>query len=287
MNTGSSSAPATIRLASSSSIPGLDYSTFLGGSSHEIGYGIAVDSAGNAYVTGLTQSPNFPTTAGAFDRTGAASNFLDAFVTKLNANGTALIYSTFLGGRQLRVGPRHRDRRGWQRLHRGQTKSSDFPTTGGAFDRTFNVDTCPRCGIDQYDAFVTKLNATGSALVYSTFLGGFDIDDALSIAVDGAGNAYVGGETGSSNFPVTAGAFDTTRNGEYDAFVTKLNAAGSALVYSTYLGGSLVDFVWNTQVDAAGSAYVVGSTRSADFPTVRRLVRHDAQRRVRRLCRPS
>ncbi len=130
------------------------------------------------------------------------------------------------------------------------------------------MDSCPRCGIDQYDAFVTKLNAAGSALVYSTFLGGFDIDDALSIAVDGAGNAYVGGETGSSNFPVTSGAFDTTRNGEYDAFVTKLNAAGSALVYSTFLGGSLVDFVWNTKVDAAGNAYVVGSTRSADFPTV-------------------
>jgi hypothetical protein len=248
--------------------PGLDYSTFLGGSSSEIGYGIAVDSAGNAYVTGLTQSPNFPTTSGAFDRSGAASNFLDAFVTKLNANGTAQVYSTFLGGGNFEWGRAIAIDAAGNAYIAGQTKSSDFPTTGGAFDRTFNVDNCPRCGVDQYDAFVTKLNAAGSALVYSTFLGGFDIDDALSIAVDGAGNAYVGGETGSSNFPVTAGAFDTTRNGEYDAFVTKLNAAGSALVYSTYLGGLLVDYVWDTQVDASGSAYVVGSTRSADFPTV-------------------
>ena len=104
------------------------YSTFIGGSNFEWGRGIAIDAAGNAYVT-------------------------------------------------------------------GQTKSSNFPTTGGAFDRTFNVDTCPRCGIDQYDAFVTKLNAAGSALVYSTFLGGFDIDDGMAIAVDGAGNAYVAGET--------------------------------------------------------------------------------------------
>ena len=247
--------------------PGLDYSTFLGGGADEIAYGVAVDSAGNAYVTGLTQSPDFPTTAGAFDRTGAPNNFLDAFVTKLNANGTALVYSTFLGGSNFEWGRAIAIDGAGNAYIAGQTKSSDFPTTGGAFDRTFNVDTCPRCGIDQEDAFVTKLNAAGSALVYSTFLGGFQFDDALSIAIDGSGNAYVGGETGSSNFPVTAGAFDTTINGEFDAFVTKLNAAGSALVYSTYLGGLLVDMVTSTAVDASGSAYVVGSTRSPNFPT--------------------
>ena len=247
--------------------PGLDYSTFLGGAAHEIGYGIAVDSAGNAYVTGFTQSPNFPTTAGAFDRTGAASNSLDAFVTKLNATGTALVYSTFLGGSNFEWGRAIAIDGAGNAYIAGQTKSSDFPTTGGAFDRTFNVDTCPRCGIDQYDAFVTKLNAAGSALVYSTFLGGFDLDDALSIAVDGSGNAYVGGETGSSNFPVTASAFDRTRNGEYDAFVTKFNPTGSALVYSTYLGGLFVDFIERTVVDGPGNAYVAGYTRSADFPT--------------------
>jgi hypothetical protein len=149
----------------------------------------------------------------------------------------------------------------------GQTKSSDFPTTGGAFDRTFNVDTCPRCGIDQYDAFVAKLNASGSGLVYSTFLGGFDLDDALAIAIDGSGNAYIGGETGSTNFPTTAGAFDTSRNGAFDAFVTKLNASGSALVYSSYLGGLEVEFVAGAAVDASGNAYMAGITRSADFPT--------------------
>ncbi len=247
--------------------PGLDYSTFLGGTSHEIGYGIAVDSAGNAYVTGLTQSPNFPTTAGAFDRTGATQNFLDAFVTKLNPSGTALVYSTFLGGGNFEWGRAIAIDGAGNAYIAGQTKSSDFPTTGGAFDRTFNVDTCPRCGVDQYDAFVTKLNAAGSALVYSTFLGGFDIDDALAIAVDGSGNAYIGGETGSSNFPVTSGAFDTTKNGEYDAFVTKLNAAGSALVYSTYLGGLLVDMAVTIAVDGSGNAHVAGSTRSPDFPT--------------------
>jgi len=247
--------------------PGLDYSTLLGGSSDESAAAIAVDASGNAYITGVTQSPDFPTTTGAFDRTGAASNNLDVFVTKLNSTGTALVYSTFIGGSNFDWGRGLVIDSAGNAYVAGQTKSSDFPTTAGAFDRTFNIDSCPRCGIDQYDAFVAKLNATGSALVYSTFLGGFDLDDALAIAIDGSGNAYIGGETGSNNFPVTSGAFDTTRNGAFDAFVTKLNAAGSALVYSTYLGGLEVDFVDGAAVDASGNAYMAGITRSADFPT--------------------
>ena len=134
----------------------------------------------------------------------------------------------------------------------GQTRSSNFPTTGGAFDRSFNVDNCPRCGIDQYDAFVAKLNPAGSSLVYSTFLGGTDLDDSLGIAIDGARNAYVTGQTVSSNFPITAGAFDRTANGGFDAFVTKLNAAGSALVYSTRLGGEDNELPEDVEVDADG-----------------------------------
>ena len=247
--------------------PGIEYSTFLGGASHELAGGIRVDAGGNAYVVGTTQSPNFPTRPGSFRRTGAAGNFGDVFVTKLNAAGTALVYSTFLGGGNFDFGRGIAIDSAGNAYVTGQTKSSNFPTTGGAFDRTFNVDTCPRCGVDQYDAFVTKLNASGSALVYSTFLGGFDIDDGLGIAVDAAGNAYVTGETGSQNFPTTSAAFDRTRNGAFDAFVTKLNAAGSALVYSTYLGATNVEFGSRIAVDAGGSAYVVGSTSSSDFPT--------------------
>jgi hypothetical protein len=247
--------------------PGLEYSTFLGGSSDDIGAGIQVDANGNAYVVGTTQSPDFPTTVGAFRRTGAASNFGDVFVTKLNPSGTALVYSTFVGGGNFDWGRAIAIDAAGNAYVTGQTKSSNFPTTGGAFDRTFNVDTCPRCGIDQYDAFVFKLNAAGSGLVYSTFLGGFDLDDGLAIAVDGSGNAYVAGETGSLNFPTTAGAFDTTRNANFDTFVTKLNATGSALVYSTYLGGSGVEFPSHVAVDAARNIYITGSTSSADFPT--------------------
>src|SRR6185436_6830211 len=133
-----------------------------------IGAGIKVDASGNTYVAGTTQSPNFPTTVGAFDRTGAVNNSLEAFVTKLNPSGTALIYSTFIGGSQFEWGRAIAIDAAGSAYITGQTQSTNFPTTGGAFDRTFNVDTCPRCGIDQYDAFVTKLNPAGSALVYST-----------------------------------------------------------------------------------------------------------------------
>jgi hypothetical protein len=247
--------------------PSLAYSTFLGGSSHEIGSAIQVDAAGNAYVTGFTQSPDFPTTAGAFDRTGSASNNLDAFVSKLNANGTALVYSTFLGGGSSEWGRDVAVDSAGNAYVTGQTMSSTFPTTGGAFDRTFNVDNCPRCGIDQVDAFVAKLNPAGSGLVYSTFLGGTQPDETFGIALDAARNAYVTGETVSSNFPTTAAAFNRTANGGSDAFVAKLNATGSALVYSTRLGGSDNELPEDLAVDGSGNAVVGGSTRSTEFPT--------------------
>jgi Beta-propeller repeat len=179
----------------------------------------------------------------------------------------ALVYSTFIGGGNFEWGRGIAIDAGGNAYITGQTKSSNFPTTGGAFDRTFNVDTCPRCGIDQYDAFVLKLNPAGSALVYSTFLGGFNLDDGMAIAVDAAGNAYVAGETEAVNFPTTANAFDRTINGEFDTFVTKLNATGSALVYSRYLGGSFVEFPSHVAVDAAGNLFITGSIRSTNFPT--------------------
>ncbi len=246
----------------------MQYTTFLGGNSAETPVGIAVDSAGNAYVAGTTQSPNFPTTTGAFDRTGAAQNFADVFVTKLNPSGTALVYSTFVGGSNMEFGQDMALDGSGNVYVTGQTKSSNYPTTGGAFDRTLNIPAnCPRCAVDNTDNFVFKLNAAGSALVYSTYLGGTDYDAARGIAVDGTGNAYVAGETLSGDFPTTAGAFDRTRGGEYDMFVTKLNTTGSALVYSTFIGGARVDNGGRLTVDNGGSAYVLGSTSSTDFPT--------------------
>jgi hypothetical protein len=248
--------------------PGVQFSTFLGGSSEETPAGIVVDAAGNSYVVGTTQSPDYPTTVGAFSRAGAVNGVTDVFVAKINPTGTALVYSTFLGGSDFDTGRAIAIDSSGNAYVAGSTKSIDFPTTGNSFDPTFNIPgNCPRCAIDNTDGFVTKLNRTGSGLVYSTFLGGaLDSDDIFAITVDAARNAYVTGETGSADFPVTPGAFRTTKIGAFDAFVTKLNAAGSALVYSTFIGGTAVDFGVRIKLDSSKNAYVLGNTSSLDFP---------------------
>jgi len=249
--------------------PGIEYTTLLGGADDDKPSGIAVDGVGNVYVAGFTQSADFPTTAGAFDRAGAVQTSVDAYVAKLNPTGTALVYSTFLGGNQdfdwaRRVAV---DAAGNAYIV-GQTKSGDFPTTAGAFARSLAIPpNCPRCFADNYDAFVTKLNPTGSALVYSTYLGGTDFDDPRGIAIDSAGNAYVTGETASHDFPTTPGSYQPLHHGDYDVFVTKFNATGSALVYSTFIGGTLVDDGERIVVDSSNQALVMGFSRSPDFPT--------------------
>ena len=238
----------------------LVYSTYLGGSGGETGFGIAVDSSGNAYVTGQTQSSNFPT-ANAFQAANGNPGFspADAFVAKLNAAGSALVYSTYLGGSGNDWGAGIAVDASGNAYVTGTTYSTNFPTAN-AFQAAFGG--CGNCG----DAFVTKLNAAGSALVYSTYLGGGDFDAGQGIAVDSSGNAYVTGGTSSADFP-TANAFQAKFGGYIDAFVTKLNATGSALVYSTYLGGSSRDHGLGIGVDSSGNAYVTGQTDSTNFPT--------------------
>ena len=252
----------------------LVYSTYLGGSGTDVGSSVAVDSEGNAYVTGLTASPDFPT-VNAIQASGAGSGQFDAFVTKLNAAGSALVYSTYLGGSGNEWQSAIAVDSAGNAYVTGQTQSHDFPTAN-ALQATF--------GGGDSDAFVTKVNAAGSELVYSTYLGGSDFDGGVGIAVDPAGNAYVTGLTGSADFP-TADALQANFLGApddcftrsdtsvqcgtlSDAFVTKLNATGSALVYSTYLGGGGYDSGRGIAVDNAGNAYVVGETSSKDFPTV-------------------
>ncbi|HEV2175955.1 MAG TPA: SBBP repeat-containing protein [Terriglobia bacterium] len=239
--------------------PALSYSTFLGGSAFDEGFGIAVDSSGNAYVTGETLSTNFPTTAGAFQTScdHGCSTGSDAFITKLNPSGTALVYSTYLGGSSTDYGQSIALDGSGDAFVTGTTTSVDFPNTAGAFQNLYG-------GGD--DAFVTELNPSGSALVYSTYLGGSGSDQGFGIAVDKTGNAYVTGMTASTNFPVTPGSAQETFGGTSDAFVTKLNASGSALVYSTYLGGSNSDSGNAIALDAFGFAYLTGSTQSTNFP---------------------
>ncbi len=236
----------------------LVYSTYLGGSSgSESGLGIAVDTLGNAYVAGATCSTNFPTTSGAFQTTFGGGGTA-AFVTKLNPTGSGLVYSTYLGGSQGRATAIAVDATGSAYVT-GITNSTSFPTTSGAFQTTY--------GGGGNDGFVTKLNLLGTALVYSTYLGGNGDEVSAGIAVDAGGNAYVTGDTLSSNFPTTLGAFQTVRKGISDVFVTKLNPTGTGLVYSTLLGGSGGEDGLAIAVDAAGNAYITGDTNSTDFPT--------------------
>lgn len=232
----------------------LIYSTYLGGSGAELGGGIAVDSEGNIYVAGETTSADFPTTSAAYDRGYNGGG--DIFVSKINPDGTTLLYSTYLGGNSWDEATDLAVDSSGNTYILGGGGSSNYPTTTGAFDRSYNGP--------GYDIYLTKLNAAGSGLVYSTFLGTSGDDWAENLAVDSSGNAYVGGNVEVSGFPVTAGAFDTKFDGDDGGFVAKINAAGSGLVYSTYISKA---GVMGLNVDNSGNLYVTGGTRSANFPT--------------------
>jgi uncharacterized protein (TIGR03437 family) len=237
----------------------LMYSTFLGGNGSDAVNGVAVDASGNAYVTGSTDSSDFPR-AGPQQATYGGGNCggypcTDAFVAKLNASGSALVYSTYLGGGGSEAGTSIAVDSAGSAYVTGQTSSTNFPT----------VAPFQPANAGGYDAFVSKLNAAGSALAYSTYLGGTGDDNAYSIAVDSAGSAYITGSTTSTNLP-TGKPLQVSNGGGSDAFVSKLSAAGSALVYSTYLGGSGNDYGRGIAVDSSGNAYVTGYTASTNFP---------------------
>ena len=260
------------------------YATYLGGSGDDFATSLAIDAGGNAYVVGATQSANFPTTAGALQRTykGFASsddngfyNPGDGFVAKLNPTGSALLYSTYLGGalNDLPLGVAT-DSNG-NAIIVGATNSSDFPTTANALAKTYRGAANVGSSVGG-DAFVSILNAAGTALTYSTFLGGRGHDMAKGVAVDGQNNIYVCGMTSSGDFPVTPGALQTTYLGNENVadfnhpvghgFVVKIGAQGT-LLYGTLLGGSLRDAAAGIAVDSTGAVYVAGSTASSDFPT--------------------
>jgi hypothetical protein len=236
--------------------PVLNYSTYVGGSSGDEGFGIAVDQQADAYVTGSTSSTDFPTMTGSYDTSHNGGN--DVFVTKLNQAGSALLYSTYIGGSSADIGESIAVDVLFNAYVTGETRSTDFPTTPLAFDTSHNGGE---------DAFVAVLNATGSGLVYSTFLGGSADEQGRGIAVDLGEAAYVAGVTTSSNFPTTTGAFDNSYNFGGDGFVTKLNVGGMTLAYSTFLGGGSDDAARAIALNNDGTAHVTGYTRSSNFPT--------------------
>ncbi len=256
---------------------GLVYSTYLGGSRYDAGLDIAVDINGNAYITGETDSLDFPATAGAF-QTSCINSYgncsTNAFVTKLNATGSALIYSTYLSGdfnfetstsgntygKGIAI-----DLQG-NAYVAGYTTSSHLPVSNGAFQTVFG---------GSYDAFVVKINSSGSGLSYSTYLGSKGADYGRDVAVDSSGSAYVTGGTGptdtvhSNDFPTLNAVQPNPGNPLYsDAFIAKLNPTGTGAEFSTYLGGNDIDGADGIALDADGNAYITGQTKSTDFPTL-------------------
>ncbi len=302
--------------ASLTSPPDLSFSTYLGGEGKDEGNSIAVDDSGNIYVTGSTDSRNFPVLNAA--QANFAGGSQDAFVAKLNASGTQLIYATYLGGAGQDRGTSIAVDANGNAYVTGFTESSNFPVK--------NPLQPPKSGLDAFlvkldssgsivfstllggslsdygssiavdptgvyvagittsedfpvqraaqtvfgglaDTFVAKFNQAGTRVIYATYLGGAGTDAATSIAVDSTGSAYVTGVSSSPNLP-TVNAFGTTLNGVFDAFVTKISASGEQFIFSTYLGGSGVDRALRIAVNPNGNAYLVGDTDSADFPTV-------------------
>jgi len=236
----------------------LIYGTFIGGSEDETGFALATDNQGNVYVAGWTDSKNFPVTNDSFNQTH--NDDTDVFVFKLNPLGTEIVFSTYIGGKADEGASDILVAEDQTIYVTGDTYSSDFPTTNGSYDEKCNKDR---------EAFVLHLDANGSSLIFSTFLGGGYRDYGSSIALDSIGNVCVAGHTESSNFPTTPGCYDDKRKSFEDGFVCKLNPNGSKLLYSSIFGGQKTDWVYDLVVDSMDNMIVTGYT-TGGFPTTAR-----------------
>jgi hypothetical protein len=242
--------------------PVLTYSTYLGGSGGDQAYAIAVDSSLNAYVTGITASVNFPTTPGVVQTTNAGGGG-DVFLTKFNPAGTGVEFSVFLGGSGVDAPSAMLLDSSGNIYITGSTLSPNFPTTSGVLQPTYGGNG---------DAFLAELDPSGSSLVFSTYLGGTGTDYATAMAFDSKGDVFLTGSTTSKDFP-TLNPLQLGNDGASDVFVTEVNPTGTALLYSTYLGGSNADYataialVNPSNPDGPVSLYISGYTYSANFPT--------------------
>jgi hypothetical protein len=217
---------------------------------------MALDASGDVYLGGSTTADDFPTTPGAFQP--SSSGWSDAFAAKLSPHGNGaqdLVYSTYLGGSSFDDGFDVAVDASGMAYVVGRTSSSDYPHWGSYYH-------------GGGDVFVTKLNTTGTGLLYSTLLGSSDTENGQGITVDSEGAAHVVGNTFSADYPTTLGAFQTTYAGQRDAFFTKLSLGGYQLLYSTFLGGANLDYALGVALDAGGMTYITGGTGSLDFPTM-------------------
>src|SRR5262249_51145585 len=230
----------------------LVYSTYFGGGGNDAGYSIAIDGGGAAYITGLTGSTNLPTQNPLQSGNRGEE---DAFVAKINAAGSAVVYATYLGGGKLDAGYAIAVDTSGAAYVTGVTASTDFNTKNALQGSNRG----------ELDAFVAKISVDGSSLSYSSYLGGSGSEFGYGIAVDSGGNAYVTGATASTDFN-TSNPLQNANQGNFDAFVTKINPTGSALVYSTYLGGSGSDVALSIAVSSTGGVYITGNTTSTNFP---------------------
>ncbi len=235
----------------------LEYCTYIGGSSDDKSTSITIDDSGNVFITGQTDSADFPITMGAYNDTltGSMDN---TFVCKVNSDGTDLLYSTFIGEADDTIGSHLEiDGEGYAYVS-GKTYNTNFPTTIGAFDQSYNGGG---------DGYLCKINLDGSDLVYATFLGGSMTENIKSMCIDHLGNIYLAGYTNSVDFPTIMGAFDETFNENSDGFLCKINSDGSDLLYSSYLGGSGSDYAYAISLDYEDNVWVTGYTSSSNFPT--------------------
>jgi hypothetical protein len=233
----------------------LIYSSYLGGSNFDAALDIAIDESGNTFICGHTYSPDFPITKTAFQKTNKADQ--EIFITKINSTGNGIIYSTFLGSSGKDFAYAITVDTLENAYICGFTTGSDYPITKNAYQKTFN---------GEEDVFITKINPSGSDLLFSTYLGGSGVDLASGIFVDKDLITYVCGGTKSTDFPVTREAYQKKHIGDLDAFIIELNASGSELLTSTYLGGSGEDIAQDIDVDENGDIYIVGETNSTNFP---------------------
>ncbi len=242
-----------------SSLSTLEASTFIGGSGYEEFYALAISSSDSVYVTGYTESSDYPTKSGAYQTSRSDSDYGDVFVSKLDASLSTLEASTFLGGADFEEAHALAVASDGSVYVAGRTASSDYPTTPGAYNTTHG---------NYYDVFVSKLDSSLSTLEASTFIGGANDEDAQALVVSSDGSVYVAGGTDSSDYPATGGAYNTSYNGGYeDVFVSKLDSSLSTLEASTFLGGTAYDMANALAIASDGSVYVAGNTDSSDYPT--------------------